>query len=298
MSSGALFVEPIVIATGGALTSTNVDGSLDPAAYDVAHPYALDEQATSGESIYQSVQAANTGHSVTDPLWWLRVGAVNRMRMFDEKVGSQTINAESIEVVITPVQLIQVISARNLTALSIRLQQETTAEGVVYDRTIDLADPVADWYEYFFAEIAYQTEALFAGLLPFSDSSFTLTVGNPGGTAGCGELLMGPAVDAGITEMGVQTGIDDYSVVAPDAFGVRDITERDFADNMELRVYVLAGKSPTLTRLLTRNRARPFLLVPSDARPDKQVYGLAESWRCTLTYPDMDVFDITMRGLT
>ena len=228
----------------------------------------------------------------------MRVGAINKMRMFDEKVGSQTLNAESIEVVITPVQLIGVVSARNLTALSIRLQQQTDFEGVVYDRTIDLSDPVADWYEWFFAEIAYQTEALFTVVLPYSDSSFTLTISNPGGTAGCGELLMGPALDAGITEMGVQSGIDDYSLVAPDAFGVRDIVERDFADNMELTVYVHSGKSPTLTRLLTRNRARPFLLVPSDARPDKQVYGLAESWRCTLSYPNYDVFSITMKGLT
>lgn len=299
MASGALFVEPITIATGGALTSTNVGTSLDPAAYDAAHTYALADQATSGESIYQSVQAAaNTGHALTDAAWWVRVGAINKMRMFDGRVGDQSENANTIEVVITPGTVVGALSVRNMAALTVRVVQQTVGEGVLYDKTVSLDDPVLDWFDYFFADFTYQTDAIFTGLTAFSDASYAITVDNTGGTAKCGEILMGPAFDAGITEAGVTKGIDDYSLISADAFGVRSIVERDFADNMALTLWVLAGRSPTLTRLLTRNRARPFLLVSSDARPDAQVYGLAESWTCTLSYPDYDVYSVSMKGLT
>lgn len=299
MSSGALFVEPIQITSGGALTSTSVDGSADPAAWSAGTTYAEGDQVTSGESIYQSVQdAANLNHAVTDTDWWVRVGAINKLRMFDQKIGAQTENADTIEVVITPDAVIGVISLQNLDALSVRVRQSTTVDGVLYDRTVTLDDPVADWYEYWFAPITHQTKALFTDLLPIGDASYTITVDNTGETARCGELLMGPALDAGITEAGVQTGIDDYSTITADAFGVRDIVERDFAGTMDLRLWVQAGKSPTLERLLTRNRARPILVVASNLRPDAQVYGLAESWNRTLSYPDMDAYSVSMRGLT
>lgn len=298
MSSGALFVVPLEITSPGALTSTDVDTSADPAAYDVGHTYAAGDQSTSSDAVYQSLAAGNIGNAVSDVTKWVRVGAINKFRMFDRKVGSQTEKADSIEVVITPVSVVDVVSVRNVEALTVTVVQETAEEGIVYSKTVELDDPVGDWYEYFFAPITRQTEALFNGLSPFTDATYTITVDNPGGTAKCGELLMGAALDAGMTEAGVSVGIDDYSLIAADEFGVRDIVERDFADNMDLTVYVQRGKSPTLRRLLTHNRATPILVIASDARSDAQVYGLAESWRCVLSYPDMDVYNITMKGLT
>jgi hypothetical protein len=298
MSSTALFIEPLVITSSGALTSTNVGTSLDPAAYDAAHTYALGDQATSGESVYQSLAAGNVGNAVTDTTKWVLVGAINKMRMFDRKIGAQTENADTIEVVITPGQAIDIVDLRNLDALSVTVEQSTVTDGVIYSKTIELDAPVMDWFDYWFSPITRQTEALFTGLLPFSDASITITIDHTGGTARCGELLMGRALDPGQTEIGVQDGIDDYSVITPDQFGVRDIVERDYADNMTLTVWVESARSPILRRFLTLNRAKPILVIASSDRPDAQVYGLAESWQRTLSYPGMDVFSITMKGLT
>lgn len=298
MSSGTLFVEPVVIADGGALTASNVDDSLDPPVYNAGVTYGEGFQVTSGASIYQSVASTNTGHPVDDTAWWVRVGAINRLRMFDRRIGAQTENDDTIEVEITPVSVIDVISVRNTNALSVTVQQSTVENGVVFEKAINLDEPVADWYEYFFSPITLQTEAVFTGLKPYTDATYAVTIDNTGGVAKCGELLMGPAFDAGITEAGVQDGIDDFSRIQPDEFGVRDIVERDYVENMEFNVFVDVTRSPALKRFLTQNRATPILVIASDARPDAQVYGLAESWRRTLSYPDMDVFSITMKGLT
>lgn len=298
MSSGVLVVVPITIAEGGALTSTNVGTSLDPAAYNAGTTYALGAQVTSAGVIYQSVQAGNTGHPVTDTAWWVRVGVINKLRMFDGKVGAQTENASSIVVEVTPGVVVGALSLRNMDALSVTVTQSTVAEGELYSRTVELDEAVVDWYEYWFSDIVRQTEAVFTGLVPFTDAAITVTIDNTGNTAKCGELLMGPVMEPGRAEFGLTDGIDDYSIITPDAFGVRDIVERDFADNMELTIWVESGRSPALRRLLAENRARPILVVSTDARPDAQVYGLAESWRRVLSYPGWDIFNLTMKGLT
>lgn len=298
MSSGALFVEPIAIATGVALVSTNAGPGDDPAAYDAGTFYDTGARVTSGESVYQSVQDRNRGEPVLDPAWWVRVGAINRLRMFDGRVGDQTENPDNIVVVIAPGTIVDVLALKNLQAFSVHVVETTPADGLVYDRTIVLDSVVHDWYEYFFGDFVMQTDAVFADVLPYTDATFTVTIEDATGTARCGELMMGAAVHAGTTEAGVSTGIDDYSLVQPDEFGVRDIVERDFADNMDMVVYVESTRSSTVTRFLTRNRAKPILVIASDQRPDAMVYGLAESWRRVLTYPDMDVLNLTMKGLT
>lgn len=301
MSSGALFVEPITIATGGALTSTTAGTSGDPAAWGSGATFGDGDQATYGESIYQSLQAANTGKQpdlLVNADWWVRVGAINKMKMFDRKVGSQTENPNSIAVVITPAEFVGVIALRNVEGQSVTVMQETVGEGEVYTRTLSLVEPVDDWLVYFFGEIITQNEAIFTGLAQYTDAAYTITISNPGGVAKCGELIMGPALEPGRTLSGGSDGIDDYSVIAADEFGVRDIVEREYADNTDQSIMVEKARSPMLRRFLTRNRARAFLFIPSDARPDLQVYGFAESWRRVMSYPAHDVYNITMRGLT
>jgi hypothetical protein len=299
MNSGVLIVVPIEIADPGVLTSTNVDGSADPAAYNPATTYGAGDRATVGNTIYQSAVAANTGNApATSPTFWVVVGAINKLRMFDHKIGSQTEFADLIEVEITPGAVVRVLSLRNLDATSVTVTQTTVAEGVVFTQTLELDEPVADWLEYWFDEINRQTDAVVSGLLPFTDAVLTVTINNPGGIAKCGELLLGPAMEPGGAEFGLSDGIDDYSVIEPDAWGVRDIVERDFADNMDLTIVVRKERSPAFRRLLTQRRAKPILVVSTDARPDAQVYGLAESWRRTLSYPNWDIFNLTMKGLT
>lgn len=298
MSTGVLVVTPIEITEPGTLTATNVGTSADPAAYDAGVTYALGDQVTSGTTVYQSAQAGNIGHAVTDTLWWVEVGSINKLRMFDRRVGAQTENADTIEVTITPGVMVGVLSLRNLEALSVTVSQSTPTDGELFSRSIDLDYPVDDWFEYFFGEFVMQTDVVVPGLLPYTDAVVTVTISNTGGTAKCGELLLGPAMEPGDAEFGLSDGIDDYSVIAPDPFGVRDIVERDYADNMELTVWVEAHRSPAFRRLLSENRARPILVASTDARPDAQVYGLAESWRRVLSYPGWDVFNLTMKGLT
>lgn len=292
-------VTPLTIATGGILTSTNVGTSLDPAAYNGATNYALDERCVVGETIYQSVYVGvNTGHNPPDsPDYWLRVGPINKLAMFDRAVGSQTINADTIEVVITPGQVVGVVSLLNLDGASVSLTQNDPVDGEVFATTVNLTEPVSGWWDYLYSPVVRRTSALITGLMPYRNASITITIDNTGGDAKCGVCIVGPSVHPGDAEYGASDGIDDYSEVQPDTFGVRDIVERDYADDAEMTIWVPVADSPRFRRILAERRAKPTLFVLADHRPDAQYYGLP-SFRRTFQMNAHDIYALTVKGFT
>jgi hypothetical protein len=294
-------IAPIAIVTGSTLTSTNVGTALDPAAWSDVTTYALADRCVIGEVVYQSEQAGNLNHTPATPAniptWWVVVGAINKLAMFDRRVGSQTINANTISVVLTPGEVVDTISLLNLDAFAVTVTQTDPVAGVVCTKVIDLMEPVGDWWEYLYYPIKLATSALITGLLPYRNSTITVLIDNTGGNAACGLLAIGQAIDAGGSRYGATDGIDDYSIVAPDAFGYRDITERDYADDADLTVEVASDLSPSFRRILAARRAQPTIVILADNRPDAQYYGLI-SFRRTFWFLNFDVYAVTVKGFT
>lgn len=295
---------PIAIAegatTGGALTATNVGSGSDPAAYNAGATYAADVQCTSGDTIYQSLQAGNTGHTpASSPTWWAEVGPINKLAMFDRRVGSQTVNADSIEVEITlKSECIDEVTIVNCDAASVTVTQTDPTDGEVYSQTQTMDEDVGDWWEYLYFPIVRKSVAVFSGLLPYRDSVVAVTLSNPGADAKCGLLALGLALEPGGAQYGATDGITDYSVVREDDWGIRDIVERDYADDAEFQVWVAKAESERFRRMLAEQRAQAtvFMLAP-DARPEAIYYGLP-SFRRTFSYPEVDVFTVSVKGFT
>jgi hypothetical protein len=290
---------PIPIVTGGTLTSTTAGAGADPAAYAAGTTYPLAQQATSGDLIYQSAQAANTGHTPASnvPTWWVVVGSTNKTAMFDTRVGSQTTNPNTISVVVTPGEAVTTLSLRNLAANSITTTQTDPTDGAVYTEIRDLTEPVGDWWEYLYAPIVSAADALFTGFLPYRNATVTVLIDNTGADAKCGLFVIGQAIEPGGAQFGASDGIDDYSQVQPDAWGVRDIVQRDYTDEAEFNVQVPTAASPFFRRTLAERRAKPTLIVLADNRPDAQYYGLI-SFRRTFSFPEVDMYAVTVKGFT
>jgi hypothetical protein len=283
---------------GGDLIATNVGAGTDPAAYNAATTYGAGDQATSGDTIYQSLQAANTGNTpASSPTWWVPVSVINKLAMFDRRVGSQTVNADSIEVQIElQSECIDTISII-CDAASVTVTQTDPVDGEVYTETQVMDEEVGDWWEYLYFPIVRKTAAVFTGLLPYRDSVITVALSNPGADAKCGLLAMGQVLNPGITLAGATDGITDYSVVKEDGWGVRDIVERDYADDAEFTVWVQKDAAVRFRRMLADQRAKPTVFILADERPDAQYYGLP-SFRRTFSYPDVDVFTVSVKGFT
>lgn len=292
-------VAPIVIATGGALTSTNVGTSLDPAAHVMATNYAKGAQVTEGESVYQSAVDNNSGHlpSTSGSQWWARVGSINKIAMFDSRIGSQTINANTIQTVITPPAVVDIVAARNLSAKAIAVAQAAAGYGTVYDQTKKLVEPVSNRYEYWFNEVVRKRDAFFKDLKPFRNSTVTVTIDNTGSDAKCGALFLGRSFEPGQAQYGLRKSITDYSIIKADPWGILDIVERPFSNEIEMTVWVDLRYTERFERILEERRTKPTLFIGADSRADTIVYGIP-SFTKTLEYPDTDIYLVTVKGMT
>lgn len=303
-------VSPITIAAGGALTSTNVGTGADPAAWSNVANYNLGDRVTSaGTTVYESISAAvNTGHDpalAASATWWGEVGPINKHAMFDRRVGSQTTNPDFIEVEVTLGEIADLLSLRNLDAFSVTVTGTDPVEGVIFGpNEYLLQEDVGDWWEYLYNPIVQSPELLVIDLPPYANAVWKVKIDNTGSTAKCGLFVMGPALEVGDAEVGASDELDDYSSVEADAWGVRDIVERDYADDAEFTVYVSADVSPLFRRTLAARRAQPTLIVLDDTRPDAQYYGLVSFKRVFAIAegdngdPGTDVYSLTVKGFT
>lgn len=292
-------ITPITIATGGALTATNVGTSLDPAAYNAGTNYALDQQCVVGETIYQSAVAGNIGNDPpTSPDKWGAVSAINKLKMFDRAVSTQTVNPNTIDVTVTPGRAVGVVSLLNLDGAAVTVEQTDPVEGLVFTTgAISLTEDVASWSEYLYTPVVRKRSLLVPVLPTYRNASIRVLIDNTGGDAKCGVCIVGESVNPGAAEYGASDGIDDYSIVAPDRYGIRDIVERDYADDAEMTIWVPAAQSERFRRILAERRAKPTLFVLADHRPDAQYYGLP-SFRRTFRIRNHDIFALTVKGFT
>jgi hypothetical protein len=304
-------VTPLAITAGGTLTSTNVDTSADPAAYNAVTVYTLGQRSLGSDGmVYESIFA--TGHSGNDPTlaasstyWGLR-GVINKLAMFDARVGTQTTFANYIEVEVTLGDIADLLSLRNMDAFQVTVTGTDPVEGIVFGpETYLLQEDVGDWWEYLYSPIVQSPELLVLDLPPYASAVWKVKIDNTGGTAKCGLFVMGPALEAGDAEVGASDELDDFSSADPDQFGVRDIVERDYADDASFTVYVDADIAPLFRRTLAARRAQPTLFVLDDTRPDAQYYGLPSFEHVFLLgendetdEPGLDVFTVKVKGVT
>ena len=121
---GALKVIPPLTITDSRLTSSNV-AETDYAAWSSATTYSLGQRVivVSTHKVYESLQNSNLNKDPTlasNATWWIEVSPTNRWKMFDISNTTQTTNADSIVVTITPGQVVNSVSLMNLEGISIR----------------------------------------------------------------------------------------------------------------------------------------------------------------------------------
>lgn len=111
----------------------------DYAEYAGGTTYAEDAYVivAANNKIYQSLQAGNVGHAVTDTSWWLDCGATNRWKAFDQKIQSQSSQTSEMTWVFELGTYVDSLSMHNLDG--------SEAQIVVCDQADDLITNGDDW---------------------------------------------------------------------------------------------------------------------------------------------------------
>jgi hypothetical protein len=293
-------IKPVEI-TPAILTSSNVPET-DYAAWSAATAYAVGDKVTYNHRNYEALVAhtgANPETDTSDPPKWLDLGANNRWRMFDDRVGSLTEQAGSIAVELQPGAVINSVALFNLQGRDATVTLADPVDGIVYQRTVSLVDAgVSNWYDYFFAPIGRQTDFVLLDLPAYGTATLSVTVDNADGTAQVGHLVMGRQAEIGVALYGSGVGITDYSRKQTDDFGNAVIVERAFSKRAEFDVSLETSQVARVQRLLGGIRAQPVVWIGEASYEATVLFGYYRDFSISISGPSVSDATITVEGLT
>lgn len=295
-------VRPVQI-TDAMLISTDVTEA-DYAAWSSGTTYALGNRCivtTGVHLIYESLQAGNLNHAVTDTAWWVAVSPTNRWKCFDTSNSTQTAKATSAQYVLTPAQSISHVALLNSTNVNtLRVRGNSAIYGAVYDTTtyVALILTTSTWYDWFLSARG-SVSAVFLDDIPnYPDATFTIDVVG-GASLAFGVLMMGQGMDIGQgVQYGAKVSIQDYSRKETNDFGDTVFTVRAYAKRASFNMRLTASEFDTVTDFLASVRATPCLWIGSSLFTSTFIFGTYENFENTIQYGDSSDCSLNLLGLT
>lgn len=295
-----ILIEPDTI-TPAKLTATNV-AEADYTAWS-AGTYNAEDRVIHEHGVYEAVSTTTDEPTVgvaLNPPTWLYVSATNRYKMFDATVGSATVNANTIEVTITPTapyDALILFGVAGATAQLVVMDGVTT----VYDQTIELVDysSTTGFYSYYFGSLPEEGAAEVAFLdVPFyPGATYELTIDAGTGDAACAEAVFGSQTELAVTNFGTSVGIRDYSVKQVDDFGNVTIVQRPFSKRAEFDLTIETAQVGLFNRKLAALRATPVVYIGDPDREETFVYGYYKDFSVVLSNPSISSCTLTIEGL-
>jgi len=322
-------IKPIAITTA-MLISSDIPET-DYAEYASGTEYAEDAYCivAAEHKIYQSLQAANTGNTPSSsPTWWLDCGSTNRWKVFDEKVHAQSSQGESMQWVLEPGQC-DSIALLNVDATSISITMTDGATGAgepiemsgtsepiemsgtseplemsggatylyTYSDGLVSADAIIDWWTYFSLPLIAKTDFVKTDLPRISTGRITITITNSGGTAKCGEIVIGLKASIGSMKYSPSIGIIDYSTKQVDAFGNYTVLERAFSKKLSCDLTIDNDYLDYVVGLFSTYRATPLVWIGYEGLTSLMVYGFYKNFEVVIPYLTRSNCSLEVEGL-
>lgn len=295
-------VRPVTI-TDAMLTSTDVTEA-DYAAWSAATTYALADRVivtTAVHKIYESAQAANLNHAVTDTAWWTEVSPTNRWKCFDTSNSTQTAKATSAQYVLTPGQSISHVALlNNLNVTSIRVRLVSTLFGAVYDSTIYVALILTSstWYAWLLGARGAVAAVFFDDIPNYPDAVMTIDIAGQT-TMAFGVLMIGQGQSIGQgVQYGARISIQDYSRKETNDFGDTVFTVRAYAKRASFEMLLTQDEFDAVTEFLASVRATPCLWIGSSLFTSTFIFGTYENFENTIQYGNSSHCSLNLLGLT
>lgn len=293
-------VTPIAV-TSSMLTASNVP--ITETAW-TAGTYTTGTQRYVGTTLYEVIASPNTADNPTigvnaTPPTWKSLGAINRFKMFDDIINTQTTRSGTIEVTVDPGQLVNAVSFFGLVGNTITLTLDDPVEGEVFTETKSLQDNslIVDWYAYFFEGIYFSSDAVFLGLPSYTNAVMTAIIDAGPINASCGEMVIGKQSTLGISNYGTSVSIQDYSIKSTDEFGNIIIQPRAFSKRGDYDVTVETSRISAIQKLLADIRTTPAVFIGEEDKPETVIYGFYKSFNIVISTPSISECSIEVEGL-
>lgn len=291
-------IEPIDIAGGMIVSSTLVDENYplwEAGSWEAGSIVRFDRYLY--EALITTTETPDMGRRLHPPQWHL-IGASNRWRLFDDKIGTQSTADESVQLAIQSGQAFSAITLFNLDAAALSARLEDPVAGVVWEHDQSFIDyGAANWYEYFFKPADRIHDAVIQGVPAYPNATLYLDIQNVGDEVAIGHLTLGTETEIGITCYGSSVGIKDYSRKETDEWGNTSVVERGFSKRASFDVVVDTVRVATIQKALAKVRAKPVVWIGDEKHEATIIIGFFKDFEIVIAGPSVSDAAISVEGL-
>jgi hypothetical protein len=299
-------IQPVAVST--AMLSASDVPETDYTEWNVATAYVVGNKVIKAAThrIYECLVA----HTGADPETnlsgvapkWLDLAPTNRWAMFDDVVGTKTIQAANIAVTLLP-GAIAGLALMGLTGTSVNVVLKDSVDGAVaYSNTILLDDsPILSLYDWFFQPYLQKEDVILTDIpYQYPVGELTITVVAGSGNAEVGVCKFGGILDIGHTQYGATSSITDYSIKEADAFGNYTVVPRAFARRANFTMQIDHAAYNKIFRQLAALRATPCIWVGTQETGYEplSIYGFYRDFSIEIPYQTTHLCTIEVEGLT
>jgi hypothetical protein len=267
-----------------------------------AGTYALGDERQQNLVAYRSLTGGNTDSPedgvLADPPTWLRLGYINRWKMFRDGTDSKTVQEASIEVDLTFDGIIDSIALFGLEGTEATVTVTDSTEGQVYQQSKEITEiGVLDWWEFFFLSYDTRQNLLFDDLPSYPEADITVQIISPTGTdAACGRLVAGNLNEIGITEYGTSVGNINYGTRTRDGFGNLVLEPKRVVRLVNFSVRIPTRFVSSVAQTLDNLADIPTAFVGSDTIDATIIFGVYRDFRINFSNPALSDTSIEVEG--
>ncbi len=289
-----------VVTTDTILTSSNIPEDEYPA-WVASVSYNASDRVIYKHKIYEAI-LANSSTTTPDlnQKNWLRLGATNRYRMFDNILYSTSEKVGGIHFTLTPSQSVDSLAILNVNASSVRVVITDPALGAIYDKTIDLASvsEVTDYYTYFYSPlVARSNTAVFTDLPIAPTAAIDVYISSGTALVSVGEVVYGIKKVVGRTNYGTSIGIKSYSRKEFDEFGNVTVVKRKNSKYCEYDIDIDNYMLSDIQRFFSDIDSVPCVFIGNEDLEELIVYGFYSDFKATISFPTVSKCTLRVEGL-
>nr|WP_111300364.1 hypothetical protein [Paracoccus saliphilus] len=247
-------IEPFTV-TSEMVTASNIPET-DHAPWDSGATYSTGNRVIYEHSVWESVQGSNIGNNPaadTAGIWWVRIGATNRWRAFDERIGGLTTGGTSISYTIQLPRTLNSLCFFGLDGSELHIVVTAPGPTIIYDQTFNLSgrDSVGNFWEYIYTPFAFRQDMVLTNVPLPSGATIDITL-TAGSSARVGEIIIGNDIEIGDTLTETSLGIVDYSRKERDEWGGVYVIQRPVTRTVNFRFAVPTEGAARVQRIMER----------------------------------------------
>lgn len=217
--------------------------------------------------------------------WWVRLGATNRWRAFDNRLGGLTTGRTTITYTIQLLRTLNAICFFSLNAETVRLRVVAPDLAILEDRTIQMAarESGGNFWENVYNPITFNPDLVITDLLMPAGTTIELTI-MAGSAAQVVEIMIGNDISIGETLFDSSLGIIDYSRKDRDEWGGIFIVPRPVTKTVNFRFSIPTEGASRVQRIMERvtSKVCVFYAVEGSDPFGTTVAGILHDYDLTL----------------